>query len=200
MTRLIMIWEPKCDARKPPKESVNLILSVNNLFHLSEKFRNCVDPDYLLKTIGLISNDAIERAYDWLIPAIYSYPQMIRRLPSSASCVLLLRAYGEEGIENNQLLELSSPLMEHVTACISGSNGESDCKTACEMICEDISSKEPDRRRCARRVLHEAIGKDVEDDAQSPTNHEELSWLFDLLKMEKFKILLKTVIPHLVSK
>ena len=109
-----MLWDPDGPARKPPRESVDLLLSVEELFNLSDIFQRSVKPDFLLMTIGQTTRGAIERAYDWLIPIISTIPDTIARLPSSASCFLLLRAYGTDGDERKQLKELSAPLLQHV--------------------------------------------------------------------------------------
>ena len=98
----IMLFNPRSKARKPRKESVQLLFSIDALFHLSKAFKTCIDPDFLLATIGSTSRDSIERAYDWLIPTISSSESIINRLPPSASCFLLLRTYGAEGNENYQ--------------------------------------------------------------------------------------------------
>ena len=85
-------------------------------FDLAEKFRLCTSPspDFLLLTIGE-GRSAIERAADWLIPIISSHPTIINRLQPSASCFLLLRAYGVEGDKNRSLLELTAPLLNHAS-------------------------------------------------------------------------------------
>jgi integrator complex subunit 1 len=86
----IMLWDPDGPARKPPRESVDMLLAVNELFNLSSNFQRCVHPDFLLMSVGQTTRGAIERAYDWLIPIISLIPETISRLPSSASCFLLL--------------------------------------------------------------------------------------------------------------
>jgi hypothetical protein len=156
-----MIWEPKGHARKPPRESVNLLLSVEELFGLSDRFRQCVDPDYLLLTVGETTRAAIERASDWLIRVISSYPKIIERLPSSASCFLLLRSYGQSDGQS-ELRELSSPLLTHVRSSLRGAFGENDSVKAAELLLADMTDKNSDRRHCARRVLQEALGMDDE--------------------------------------
>ena len=59
-----MLWEPKAAARKSPKESLSVLLSINSLFQLAEGFKLCKESDFLIQTIGSISRDGIERAYD----------------------------------------------------------------------------------------------------------------------------------------
>jgi integrator complex subunit 1 len=88
-------------------------------FDLAEKFRLSTSPDFLLTTIGE-GRSAIERAYDWLIPIISSHPAIIHRLKPSASCFLLLRAYGVEGDKNRELIGLTAPLLSHVTKSLTG--------------------------------------------------------------------------------
>ena len=88
-------------------------------FDLAKKLRLTTSPDFLLATIGE-GRSAIERAYDWLIPIISSHPAIIHRLQPSASCFLLLRAYGVEGDKNRTLLDLTAPLLSHVTKCLTG--------------------------------------------------------------------------------
>ena len=154
-----MIFDPMSGARKPPKESVELILSVDELFGVSSSLRQCTSPDFLMMTLGGTSRDFIERAYEWLIPIMSSHPFIIKRLPSSASCVLLMRAYGADGEKDSfQLIELSAPLLEHVRNSLGGEFGESDAVEAAELLLGDISDKDADRRKCARRALQETIG------------------------------------------
>ena len=197
----IMIWDPRGPARKPPKDSVGLILSVGEMFGISEGFRLCQSPDYLLRAIGSTSRASIERAYDWLIPIISSYPGTINRLPSSASCFLLLRAYGAEGGENYQLLSLTSPLRSHVGSCISGEFGESAAIKAAYLLFHDMADERPDRRLCARRVLQEATHriKPKEDhffDLGLP-DENDLSWLLSLTTVKFARGTIDVAIQHM---
>ena len=41
----IMIWSPEQDQRKPPKGSMDLLVSVNHLFDLAESLRNLLMTD-----------------------------------------------------------------------------------------------------------------------------------------------------------
>ena len=129
-----MLFDPRSKARKPRKESVQLLFSIDSLFHLSKAFKACINPDFLLATIGSTSRDSIERAYDWLIPTISSSGNIINRLPPSASCFLLLRAYGAEGNENYQLLHLASPLLKHVNDSIAGYFGLEGAQRAADIL------------------------------------------------------------------
>jgi len=140
----IMMYDPRSPARKPPKDAVNLILSVIEMLGLASSLRNCVAPDFLLDTIGCTSRESIERAYDWLIPIISSYPDIIKRLPSNASSFLLLRAYGSDKDDTNtQLLELAFPLLRHVSLCLQGKLGN-DSLHAAHVLFADLS----ERRAC----------------------------------------------------
>lgn len=193
-----MIFDPCSEARKPRKESVRLFFSVDSMFHLADAFKVCKDPDFILLTIGSLARDGIERAYDWLIPIISSSPDIINRLPPSASCFLLLRAYGAEGNENDQLLELSTPLLNHVSDSILGQFGQEGVQRAGEIIFYDLADKYAGRRRCARKVLQESLGKS--DDTSYPRfARGEYSWLMALLDTEYKSTLLKCLYPHLVS-
>ena len=196
-----MIWDPRCPARKPPKESVPLILSVARFFNLSELFRLCIDPDIVLQTIGSTSRDSIERAHDWLIPVVSTHSQVIDRLPPSASCFLLLRAYGSDKSQNSQLLELSSPLLTHVTNCLFGKYGEDGAQRAVDLLFVDLADSSPDRRRCARRVLQEATSKIESQLPMTSSLHvDEFAWLFIIMKVKYAKALMSIVISNIVSK
>jgi integrator complex subunit 1 len=187
-----MLWDPDGPARKPPRECVDLLLSVEDLFDLSSIFQRSLKPDFLLMTIGQTSRGAIERAYDWLIPTISNYPDTIGRLPSSASCFLLLRAYGTEGEEQKQLKELSTPLLLHVQGCLQGKYGESDSVKAFDLLMADVASKKPDRRRCARRVLRDAL---VQPKAPGSNAHV---WMLKILQVHYAKSLVSCSIKHMV--
>lgn len=182
----IMIFDPRCPARKPPKEAVSIILSIENMFNLADSFRRCSSPDFLMQTIGCTTRESVERAYDWLLPIISSHPSAINRLPSSASCFLLLRAYESAQIDNRHvtLKELASPLLKHVSDCLRGSFGEMEAVLAADLLLKEICSKMSDRRRCARRVLEEAIGAEVSSNDTSPYLFAckwNCGWLFSLL-------------------
>lgn len=195
-----MIFDPKSEARKPRKEAVQLFFSINTMFNLSDAFKACKDPDYILLTIGSLTRDGIERAYDWLIPTISSCPNIINRLPPSASCFLLLRAYyGLEGNKNSQLLELSSPLLHHVSDSIIGKFGQEGVQRAAEILFYDLAAKEAGRRRCARRVLQESLGN--ADITKFCPNFAigEFSWLIALTETDYKCTLVKLLYPHLVS-
>lgn len=184
-----MLWDPDGPARKPPREAVDLLLSVEDLFHLGDRFQRSVNPDFVLLTIGKTTRGAIERAYDWLIPIISNHPSTIARLHSSASCFLLLRAYGTEGSERKQLKELSAPLLLHVKESLQGKNGESDAVKAFDLLMTDIASTRPDRRRCARRVLQDSL---------SDTDEKTRSWLSNILQLEYAESLVCDAVKHMV--
>lgn len=180
----ITIWDPKDGPRKPPKESADLIFSIGELFDLPRVFQRNTEPDFLLTTIGSTTRGAIERAHDWLIPIISFLPETISRLPASASCFLLLRAYGTHGEDQSQLQELSAPLLKHVRDSLLGKFGEADAVRAFDLLLTDIASHNPDRRRCARRVLTNAIGKeDLKgvDETFAGSNH---AWAINLMHVE----------------
>lgn len=195
----IMLFDPRSNARKPRKESVQLLFSIDSLFHLSTAFKACNNPDFLLATIGSTSRDSIERAYDWLIPTISSSADIINRLPPSASCFLLLRAYGAEGNENNQLLDLSSPLLKHVNDSIAGNFGLEGAQRAVDIIFFDLADKDSDKRRCARRVLQESFGKLKNLTSNYPKfAGGEFSWLISLTETKYASSLVMSVAPRLV--
>ena len=189
----IMLWDPDGPARKPPRESVDLLLSVEDAFGLAEIFQGSTNPDFLLMTIGQTTRGAIERAYDWLIPIISTVPTTITRLPSSASCFLLLRAYGTEGDERKQLKQLAKPLLVHVRDSLHGKYGEVDSVKAVDLLMTDVASPKTDRRRCARRVLHDALEPD--DHVETPRH----SWMHKILRLTFARSLLLGVVKHLVS-
>jgi len=196
--KTIMLWDPTSSARKPPKESIDLILSARSLFDLSNAFKECINPDFLLRTIGSNSRDSIERAYDWLIPIVSSHPNMISRLPPSASCYLLLRVFGVDNNGNHQLLKLSAPLLKHVTQCLTGHFGQKDAQRAADILFIDIADQNPDRRRCARRALHESLGElehGLNDDKHIISG--KFSWLFSLLHTKHSNDLAASAVPNL---
>jgi integrator complex subunit 1 len=185
----IMIWDPTQPQRKPPKESIDLILSINHSFNLAEKFRSSTEPiDYLLQTIG-DGRSAIERAYDWLIPIISQSSKVIHRLQPSSSCFLLLRAYGAEAAgKNKELIDLSTPLLSHVSCCLNGEYGESHSLMALELLLMDIADENADRRRCARKVLQQAL-----------PSHLAFGWLNRLMDSPNAKALVPLTMKYLVS-
>jgi integrator complex subunit 1 len=193
----ITIWDPNNGPRKPPKESADLIFSIGELFDLPRVFQKNTEPDFLLMTIGSTTRGAIERAYDWLIPIISFLPETISRLPASASCFLLLRAYGTHGEDQSQLQELSAPLLQHVRDSLLGKFGEADAVRAFDLLLTDIASHNPDRRRCARRVLTNAIGKeDLKgmDETFTGSNH---AWAINLMHVEHAKSILGDAVKQL---
>lgn len=189
-----MLWDPDGPARKPPKEAADLLLSVEGMFHLADSFQRTLQPDFLLRTIGRTTRESIERAYDWLIPIISKFPDTIGRLPSSASCFLLLRAYGTEGDERAQLKELSSPLLRHVKDSLSGKFGEADAVKAFDLLMSDVASFNKDRRRFARRVLKDALAPGEES-----KNGAKL-WMNNVLDLSHAKALVVVSVKHMVRK
>jgi hypothetical protein len=62
-------------------------------------------------------------------------PSIIGRLPASASCFLLLRAYGRsEGDGSAELRQLLAPLLDHVTKTFGGEYGEEDAVGAIDLL------------------------------------------------------------------
>lgn len=192
--KTIILWDPTSGARKPPREAAELLVAVESHFSLSKTFQQIIEPDFLLMTIGKTTRGAIERAYDWLIPIISNMPSTIARLPASASCVLLLRAYGTEGDERAQLKELSAPLLQHVSDSLTGHFGQADAVRAFDLLLSDVASHNPDRRRCARRVLLDSIGR-------LSTTHEgskNSSWMLNILQLDHADCLVGDAIKHMV--
>lgn len=194
--KTIILWDPTSAARKPPREAAELLVAVEANFGLSKTFQRVVEPDFLLKTIGKTTRGAIERAYDWLIPIISDMPDTIARLHASASCVLLLRAYGTEGNERAQLKELSAPLLRHVSDSLAGSFGQSDAERAFDLLMSDVASHNQDRRRCARKVLFDSIGKISTSASETSVTS---SWMLNILKLKHAKLLVSDAIKHMVS-
>jgi integrator complex subunit 1 len=152
-----MLWDPDGPARKPPREVAELIIAVDNAFELSDEFQKSMDPDFITMTIGNTTREAVERAYDWLIPIVSKFPEIIARLHSSTSCFLLLRAHGNDGDEKKELWDLAAPLLKHVQQSLIGKFGTGETVKAFELLMSDVASHNPDRRRCARRVLQESL-------------------------------------------
>lgn len=165
-------------------------------FELAKKFRLSSSPDFLLQTIGE-GRSAIERAYDWLIPIISAHPSIIDRLQPSASCFLLLRAYGAEGDENRELLDLTAPLLSHVSGAVRGEFGERHALLAMELLLQDIADESFDRRRCARQVLQEAVGKKNEDVEPFQCN-EHCDWLLQMMHAQNSKEMIPLMIKFIV--
>ena len=197
--KTIILWDPTGAARKPPREAAELLVAVESHFCLSKTFQSNVQPDFLLMTIGKATRGAIERAYDWLIPIISDIPDTISRLHASASCVLLLKAYGTEGDERAQLKQLSAPLLRHVSDSIAGKFGQADAVRAFDLLLSDVASHNADRRRCARRVLFDSIGKLplAEDEKKAA---KKSSWMLNILHLDHAKWLVGDAIKHMVRK
>jgi integrator complex subunit 1 len=193
----IMLWDPKKGPRKPPKESADLIFSVGELFDLPRTFQKCTKPDFVLATIGSTTRGAIERAYDWLIPIISFLPETISRLPASASCFLLLRAYGTEGEEQSQLQQLSAPLLEHVHDSLLGEFGEANAIRAFDLLLTDLASHHPDRRSCARKVLQNAIGKEELQDFDPTFAGSNHTWIMNMIHVPHAISILADAVQHL---
>lgn len=193
-----MLLDPTCPARKPRKESVQLLLSIDSSFNLSQSFRACTNPDFLLAAIGSTSRESIERAYDWLIPIISSSADIINRLPPSASCFLLLRAYGAEGQHNHELLHLVGPLREHVNDSIAGEFGLEGVQRAVDIIFFDLASESADRRRCSRKVLQESSLGKVNAVSYLEFARGEYSWLISLKESKHATLLIKSATKNLV--
>jgi len=198
--KAIIIWDPRSTARKPPKNSVQLLLSVSNMFHLAGSFIECTSPDYIINTIGSTNRDSIERAYDWLIPAISSFRSVIDRLPPSASCFLLLRAYGQDTSASGELLKLSAPLLTHVKRSLCGKHAAEGTKRAADLLFFDIADADADRRICARRVLLEALGKvELSQNIYPAALSGDFKWLVGLLETQFAEVVIASAIPQLVS-
>ena len=196
--KTIVLWDPTGAARKPPREAAELLVAVESHFCLSKTFQRHVEPDFLLMTIGKATRGAIERAYDWLIPIVSEIPDTISRLHASASCVLLLKAYGTEGDEKTQLKQLSAPLLRHVSDSIAGKFGQTDAVRAFDLLLSDLASHNADRRRCARRVLLDSIGKLPASDSEEKAAKKS-SWLLNILQLEHAQYLVGDAIKHMVS-
>lgn len=196
-----MLWDPRSEARKPPKKSVLMLFSVSNIFDLAKSFIASTSPDYIIDTIGSTNRESIQRAYDWLIPIISSFPSVIIRLPPSASCFLLLRAYGEGGgSSTNELLKLSSPLLTHVQKSLCGDHGAVGTKRASDLLFFDIADLDGARRHCARRVLSEALGNlEISRNGFSSNLNGDFRWLVSLLETNHSDVILESLIPRLVS-
>ena len=193
----IMLWDPDGPARKPPRECAELLVSAESIFDLSNSFQRCTSPDFVLSTIGGTTRGAIERAYDWLIPIISRIPDIIGRLPSSTSCFLLLRAYGADGERREQLRELATPLLLHVRDSLIGTFGEAESVQAFDILLSDVGSYHSDRRKSARRVLHDALGQlKTEDDKHG---HGSSSWMLNITKVNYASAVVSTVMSHLAA-
>lgn len=198
--KTIILWNPRGNARKPPKKSVDLIFSACEMFQLADSFIHCNDPDFIINTIGSTDRDSIERAYDWLIPTISAFPTVIDRLPPSASCFLLLRAYNQDSAVSNDLLELALPLLSHVQKSILGEYGEEGAKRAADLLFFDIADPNADRRICSRRVLSEALGSMCLKSKDCPDIlRNEFSWLVAILEIKFSGEIISSALSRIVS-
>lgn len=196
----IILFDPRGPARKPPPKLMKILPYICDRFQLSAGFIHCSTPDFVLKTIGNTSRYGIEKAYDWLIPIISVYPSIIDRLPSTASCFLLLRTYGKRGNDSEKLLKLSMPLLDHVKRSISGELGDDALKRAVDLIFEDIKSNDFERRYCARSLLNDALADTIQSTRdEQPLFFPEFQWLISLTKQKNRTHLLDHAIPCLVS-
>lgn len=196
----IILFDPRGPARKPPPKLMKILPYICDRFQLSAGFIHCSTPDFVLKTIGNTSRYGIEKAYDWLIPIISVYPFIIDRLPSTASCFLLLRTYGKCGKDSENLLKLSMPLLDHVKRSISGELGDDALKRAVDLIFEDIKSNDSERRYCARSLLNDALVDAIKSKRdEQPVFFPEYQWLISLTKQKKRTLVLDHAIPCLVS-
>lgn len=189
----IMLWDPDGPARKPPREVAELIIAADSVFALSDEFQRSVDPDFLSMTIGNTTREAVERAYDWLIPIVSKFPEIITRLHSSTSCFLLLRAYGIDADEKKELWELAAPLLRHVQESLEGKFGPGESVKAFELLMSDVASHNPDRRRCARRVLQESLP--VFDEISAPG-----SWMDSILKLKNASYIVPDAVKYMVCR
>jgi integrator complex subunit 1 len=187
-----MLWDPDGPARKPPREVAELIIAVDNAFGLSDEFQKSMDPDFLTMTIGNTTREAVERAYDWLIPIVSKFPEIISRLHSSTSCFLLLKAHGNDGDEKKELWNLAAPLLRHVQQSLGGQFGTGETVKAFELLISDIASHNPDRRRCARRVLQESLP--ACNDASTSSG----SWMGSILLLKDASSILPDAVKYMV--
>ena len=192
-----MISNPHRVARKPPREAVNLLVTIQDIFQLSNSFRISEEPDFLLMSIGDKSRQSIERAYGWILPIISTHSNIIERLPSSASCFLLLKAYGndfEDSDKSSALSGLATPLLLHVRKCLSGDFGENDSIQAAELLLRELYSKNAEQRHCVRRVLERAL-----NDNDCYEDKVTQGWLTNLLKSKFASSLIQCVVTSVVS-
>lgn len=189
----IMLWNPDGPARKPPREVAELIIAADNAFELSGEFQRSVDPDFLSMTIGNTTREAVERAYDWLIPIVSKFPEIITRLHSSTSCFLLLRAYGADADEKKELWELAAPLLRHVQESLEGNFGPRESVKAFELLMSDVASHNLDRRRCARRVLQESL---PDFNAISKSG----SWMGSILQLKNASYIVPDAVKYMVRR
>jgi hypothetical protein len=196
----VMLFDSRVGARKPPQTAMKILIHVCSVFQLSAGFINCLKPDFVLRTIGNTTRHGIERAHDWLIPIISVYPSVIDRLPSSASCFLLLRAYGKRQDDSEELLKLISPLLDHVKRSISGDLGDDAVKRAVGLLFYDLKSNDSEIRSSARRLLNEALGDVVVSQRELPTIFSsDYQWLVSLTNLKNRSLVLECAIPCLVS-
>lgn len=174
---------------------MKLLAIVVRIFQLADSFRKSTSPDFLLMAVGDSSRKSIERSYEWILPIISSYSNIIARLPSSASCFLLLKAYEIDlgGSEKSLALsELGTPLLQHVRQCLGGNLGEADAIQAAELLLKDLYSKHTEQRQCTRCVLEKAFGNDHQF-------NDNQGWLIKLLKSKYAPSLVPYVVNSVVS-
>jgi len=188
-----MLCDPDSPVREPPKEAMKLLKSTNRLFGFASLFHQSESPDFIALSIGGTSRSAIERAYDWLIPVISKLPSVVSRLDSSASCVLLLRAFGTKGEQRVQLMELSGPLLSHVNDSLKGKFGVNGSVNAFNLLMTDVACPSSQRRKSARRVFYECLKGDTND------THRDF-WMLKLLELKSIKTILPSAIEFMVSR
>lgn len=188
--RSIMLWNPDGPARKPPKELGDALLAVEEAFKMGRILRLSRSPDFVLRTIGETTRGAIERAHGWLVPVISELPETIERLPSNATCFLLLRSYGNHRYGETKLESLSAPLLKHVKDSLCGRFGESNAVEALDLLLGDLACRNESRRRCASRVLNSTLTKDSDDVS---------SWIEGILEVEHAKSMTPCTIKYMVS-
>ena len=222
--RTIMLLDPRGPARKPPRDAVNLILSVNEMFDIPIQFRSS---DFFCEMVDFNDRGSIERAYEWLLPIISKTPNIINdQLPPGASCLLLLRAYGQQitsrtssttsankdsegttGAKGDALLDLSAPLLKHVRHCLEGTFGADKAQNAATLILSDLcDATSAERRRCARRVLQDAIGDKispledvvfVSELIKTFSFHSTCGWLRNLINLQYAYLIVPLAVQHI---
>lgn len=190
--KTLMMWDPSAWARNPPEEVITCLQNLDSEYSLSVAFQSSTSPDYVLRTIGGDTRGAFERASEWLIPKISIMPDAIGRLPSSASCFLLLRAYGREIVDMADLKLLARPLLIHVKECLQGKYGTIAFKNAVDVLLTDLSSSSTERRRCSRRVLQDTLTSQSEELSGGTS-----SWALEMLKLPLIKEVLESCISNM---
>ena len=96
-------------------------------------------------------------------------------------------------------MDLSAPLLTHVSNCLSGDHGVHHALVAMELLLQDIADESADRRRCSRKVLQEAIGsvKDLKF-SQFQYNLGLCGWMFQLVHIANSNSLVPLVIKYVV--